>query len=98
MVAGLTSMPRPWTQIAGQVNSSVLPVCVTACVPSAAPAKLRVRPTVEHSSNLYSLSQRKMPSKPITFSIVDDDAGLRDSIVRFLTVKGGLVCVGQYGR
>jgi len=39
-----------------------------------------------------------MPSKPITFSIVDDDAGLRDSIVQFLTVKGGLVCVGQYGR
>lgn len=39
-----------------------------------------------------------MPSKPITFSIVDDDAGLRDSIVRFLTAKGKLVCVGQYGR
>ncbi len=39
-----------------------------------------------------------MASKPITFSIVDDDAGLRDSIVRFLTAKGGLVCVGQYGR
>lgn len=38
-----------------------------------------------------------MASKPITFSIVDDDAGLRDSIVRFLTGKGGLVCVGQYG-
>ena len=37
-----------------------------------------------------------MPSKPITFSIVDDDAGLRDSIVRFLTVKGGFVCAGQY--
>ena len=39
-----------------------------------------------------------MPSKSITFSIVDDDAGLRDSIVRYLTVKGGFVCVGQYGR
>lgn len=39
-----------------------------------------------------------MPDKPITFSIVDDDAGLRDSIVRYLTVKGGLVCIGQYGR
>jgi len=39
-----------------------------------------------------------MPDKAITFSIVDDDAGLRDSIVRYLTVKGGFVCVGQYGR
>ena len=39
-----------------------------------------------------------MRPKPITFSIVDDDAGLRDSIVRYLTVKGGFVCVGQYGR
>ena len=39
-----------------------------------------------------------MPPKPITFSIVDDDADLRDSIVRYLTVKGGFVCVGQYGR
>lgn len=39
-----------------------------------------------------------MPDKPITFSIVDDDAGLRDSIVRFLTVKGGFICVGQFGR
>jgi DNA-binding NarL/FixJ family response regulator len=29
---------------------------------------------------------------------VDDDAALRDSIVRYLTVKGGLVCAGQYGR
>ena len=34
----------------------------------------------------------------ITFSIVDDDPGVRDSIVRYLTVKGGFVCVGQYGR
>jgi len=39
-----------------------------------------------------------MPSKSITFAIVDDDAGLRDSIVRYLTVKGGFVCVGQYWR
>src|SRR5215468_2190619 len=39
-----------------------------------------------------------MPSKPITFSIVDDDSDLRDSIVRYLTVKGGFVCAGQYGR
>ena len=39
-----------------------------------------------------------MPSKPITFSIVDDDSGLRDSIVRYLTVKGGFVCASQYGR
>ena len=39
-----------------------------------------------------------MAPKPITFAIVDDDAGLRDSIVRYLTVKGGFVCVGQYGR
>ncbi|MEJ0089846.1 MAG: response regulator transcription factor [Limisphaerales bacterium] len=39
-----------------------------------------------------------MPNKSTTFSIVDDDAGLRDSIVRYLTVKGGFVCVGQYGR
>lgn len=38
-----------------------------------------------------------MPN-PITFSIVDDDAGLRDSIVRYLTLKGGFVCAGQYGR
>jgi DNA-binding NarL/FixJ family response regulator len=37
-------------------------------------------------------------SKRITFSIVDDDAGLRDSIIRYLTVKGGFVCAGQYGR
>ena len=39
-----------------------------------------------------------MPDKPITFSIVDDDADLRDSIVRYLTVKGGFACAGQYGR
>jgi DNA-binding NarL/FixJ family response regulator len=39
-----------------------------------------------------------MPDKKITFSIVDDDAGLRDSIVQYLTVQGGFVCVGQYGR
>ena len=39
-----------------------------------------------------------MPPKSITFSIVDDDAELRDSIVRYLTVKGGFVCAGQYGR
>ena len=39
-----------------------------------------------------------MPDKSITFSIVDDDAGLRDSIVRYLTVKGGFTCTGQYGR
>jgi DNA-binding NarL/FixJ family response regulator len=39
-----------------------------------------------------------MPPEKITFAIVDDDAGLRDSITRFLTVKGGFVCVGQYGR
>jgi DNA-binding NarL/FixJ family response regulator len=38
-----------------------------------------------------------MPPKTITFAIVDDDAGLRDSIVQYLTVKGGFVCVGQYG-
>ena len=39
-----------------------------------------------------------MTTKAITFAIVDDDAGLRDSIVHYLTVKGGFVCVGQYGR
>jgi DNA-binding NarL/FixJ family response regulator len=39
-----------------------------------------------------------MPAKSITFSIVDDDSDLRDSIVRYLTVKGGFVCAGQYGR
>jgi DNA-binding NarL/FixJ family response regulator len=39
-----------------------------------------------------------MANKPTTFSIVDDDADLRDSIVRYLTVKGGFTCVGQYGR
>ncbi|MEI9960809.1 MAG: hypothetical protein WDM76_06655 [Limisphaerales bacterium] len=38
-----------------------------------------------------------MPNKSITFSIVDDDAGLRDSIVRYLTIKGGFICAGQYG-
>jgi DNA-binding NarL/FixJ family response regulator len=38
-----------------------------------------------------------MAHKPITFSIVDDEAGLRDSIVQYLTVKGGFVCAGQYG-
>jgi len=39
-----------------------------------------------------------MAAKSITFAIVDDDADLRDSIVRYLTLKGGYVCVGQYGR
>jgi DNA-binding NarL/FixJ family response regulator len=39
-----------------------------------------------------------MSSKSITFSIVDDDSDLRDSIVRYLTVKGGFVCASQYGR
>jgi DNA-binding NarL/FixJ family response regulator len=39
-----------------------------------------------------------MQNKPITFSIVDDDSALRDTIVRYLTVKGGFVCAGQYGR
>ncbi len=39
-----------------------------------------------------------MAPKPITFSIVDDDAGLRESIVRYLTVKGGFACAGQYGQ
>ena len=39
-----------------------------------------------------------MAAKPITFFIVDDDAELRDSIVRYLTLKGGFACAGQYGR
>jgi DNA-binding NarL/FixJ family response regulator len=39
-----------------------------------------------------------MLPNPISFSIVDDDADLRDSIVRFLTVKGRFVCAGQYAR
>ena len=39
-----------------------------------------------------------MRAKPITFSIVDDDSDLRESIVHYLTVKGRFVCVGQYGR
>jgi DNA-binding NarL/FixJ family response regulator len=39
-----------------------------------------------------------MLAKKITFSIVDDDVGLRDSIVQYLTVQGGFVCMGQYGR
>jgi Response regulator containing a CheY-like receiver domain and an HTH DNA-binding domain len=39
-----------------------------------------------------------MSPEKITFAIVDDDAGLRDSITRFLTVKGGFSCAGQYGR
>lgn len=39
-----------------------------------------------------------MPPEKITFAIVDDDAGLRDSITQFLTVKGGFSCAGQYGR
>lgn len=38
-----------------------------------------------------------MAPKPITFCIVDDEAGLRDSIVQYLTVKGGFICAGQYG-
>lgn len=38
-----------------------------------------------------------MPAKTTTFSVVDDDADLRESIVRYLTVKGGFTCVGQYG-
>jgi len=37
-----------------------------------------------------------MPHKSITFSIVDDDTALRDSIARYLTVKGGFVCAGRY--
>lgn len=39
-----------------------------------------------------------MPDKPITFCIVDDDADLRDSIIRYLTLKGGFTCASQYGR
>ena len=39
-----------------------------------------------------------MPAKSITFAIVDDDAELRDSIIHYLTLKGGFVCVGQFGR
>jgi len=39
-----------------------------------------------------------MTDKSITFCIVDDDAGLRDTITQFLTVKGGFVCVGQYAK
>ncbi|HEX7653351.1 MAG TPA: response regulator transcription factor [Verrucomicrobiae bacterium] len=39
-----------------------------------------------------------MASEPITFSIVDDDEGLRDSIVRYLTAKCGFTCKGQYGQ
>ena len=39
-----------------------------------------------------------MQTNPITFSIVDDESGLRESIVQFLTVKGGFQCVSQYAR
>jgi len=39
-----------------------------------------------------------MQAKSITFSIVDDDSELRESIIRYLTVKGGFACVGQYAR
>jgi DNA-binding NarL/FixJ family response regulator len=39
-----------------------------------------------------------MQTNPITFSIVDDEAGLRDSIIRFLTIKGGFQFVSQYAR
>ena len=46
---------------------------------------------------VFPLTSKKCLNR-ITFSIVDDDAGLRDSIVRYLTVKGGFVCAGQYGR
>jgi DNA-binding NarL/FixJ family response regulator len=39
-----------------------------------------------------------MQTNAITFSIVDDEAGLRDSIVRYLTIKGGFQFVSQYAR
>jgi DNA-binding NarL/FixJ family response regulator len=39
-----------------------------------------------------------MRAKPITFSIVDDETGLRESIVSYLTVKGGFQFVSQYAR
>jgi len=39
-----------------------------------------------------------MGDTPISFSIVDDDAGLRESIVQYLTIKGGFRFVSQYSR
>jgi DNA-binding NarL/FixJ family response regulator len=39
-----------------------------------------------------------MHEKPISFSIVDDDSELRESIVRFLRVKGGFQFLSQYAR
>jgi DNA-binding NarL/FixJ family response regulator len=39
-----------------------------------------------------------MHDNPIPFSIVDDETGLRESIVRYLSVKGGFRFVSQYAR
>ncbi len=39
-----------------------------------------------------------MPEKPVSFCIVDDDAGLRGTISQFLALKGGFLCLGQYAR
>jgi len=39
-----------------------------------------------------------MPDKAISFSIVDDDAGLRESIIQYLTLRGGFRFVSQYSR
>jgi DNA-binding NarL/FixJ family response regulator len=39
-----------------------------------------------------------MPDKTISFSIVDDDTGLRESIIQYLKVKGGFRFVSQYSR
>lgn len=35
-------------------------------------------------------------NKPVTVSIVDDDAELRDSIITYLDAAGGFKCVSRY--
>ena len=39
-----------------------------------------------------------MHDKPINFSIVDDDTGLRESIIRYLAVNGGFHFITQYAQ
>src|SRR5215831_210223 len=72
--------------------------CPIVCVRLAVNVRSPVHPATEPSLSFSCPSPKKTMHKPITFSIVDDDSDLRDSIVRYLTVKGGFVCTGQYGR
>src|SRR5580765_5037136 len=84
--------------MAKQANILAFPACLIVCIRSAANVRSPVHPTQEPSLDFWCPSPKAMASKSITFSIVDDDSDLRDSIVRYLTVKGGFVCAGQYGR